>query len=462
MPSKCTCRGGHLKTGSQIRNYEGPDILLIDGVQSFLDKQREVGNGDLRYPFGKALKQPHVLYDYPARMVSPFQGDLLDVAVASGAASCVGDPFMGSGTILYEAMSRGLDFVGQDINPLSALICSLYTNNLEDEALGNCFKKLQKDILGTQSSGAVIDVEHIDKWFQSNVQKDLMDIRTCIQAIDSEEHRRFFWVCLAETARQVSNSRTTTYKLHSRTDENIASRVVKAKVVFVETVQENLQKTKEIADGLREAGYLKNGRYTGQIHVSLGDIKDGFHTKGAAPDLLMSSPPYGDNRTTIPYGQHSYFPLHWVDVQDIPGTVEKELLANAYRLDSESLGGRFNVSLEEEQQLRGASPSLAATLDKLKTKPRDRVRRVLGFTSDMKMALDEIEAVMSAKAYGFWTLGNRCVGGVRIPFDDIMVEMSNQEEQLRFHRTIPRKRMAGRNASAETMLQETILLTQFT
>jgi len=33
------------------------------------------------------------------------------------------DPFVGSGTIMTEAMMEGLDFTGQDINPLAILIC---------------------------------------------------------------------------------------------------------------------------------------------------------------------------------------------------------------------------------------------------------------------------------------------------------------------------------------------------
>ena len=34
-------------------------------------------------------------------------------------------------------------------------------------------------------------------------------------------------------------------------------------------------------------------------------------------DLLVTSPPYGDNRTTVPYGQHAFLPLQWVELSDI-------------------------------------------------------------------------------------------------------------------------------------------------
>src|SRR4051812_13987676 len=65
----------------------------------------------------------HVYFQYPAMMVPQMVGDLL-AAVADGKmATHVYDPFAGSGTALTESMMRGLDFSGQDINPLAVLLC---------------------------------------------------------------------------------------------------------------------------------------------------------------------------------------------------------------------------------------------------------------------------------------------------------------------------------------------------
>ena len=47
------------------------------------------------------------------------------------------DPFAGSGTALTEAMMKGLDFSGQDINPLAVLLCQAKTIPFFDVALAD-------------------------------------------------------------------------------------------------------------------------------------------------------------------------------------------------------------------------------------------------------------------------------------------------------------------------------------
>ncbi len=64
-------------------------------------------------------------------------------------------------------------------------------------------------------------------------------------------------------------------------------------------------------------------------------------------DLLISSPPYGDNATTVTYGQFSYLPLQWIDLDDINESVDKELLNLQNKIDSSSLGGSLKEAAEK-------------------------------------------------------------------------------------------------------------------
>ena len=66
----------------------------------------------------------HDLIQYPAMMVPEMQGELIDVVLEEDPdVRTLLDPFVGSGTTLGEAMCRGLDFLGIDINPLAVLAC---------------------------------------------------------------------------------------------------------------------------------------------------------------------------------------------------------------------------------------------------------------------------------------------------------------------------------------------------
>src|SRR3989344_4045974 len=65
----------------------------------------------------------HALFQYPGMMVPEMQKKLLQAITESQEGiSRVIDPYVGSGTILTECMLRGLDFQGQDLNPLAILL----------------------------------------------------------------------------------------------------------------------------------------------------------------------------------------------------------------------------------------------------------------------------------------------------------------------------------------------------
>ena len=72
---------------------------------------------------GRAARQrTQGLTQYPAMMVPAMQAVLVKaVADVDGCVSRVFDPFTGSGTTLVECMRLGLDYTGQDINPLAVL-----------------------------------------------------------------------------------------------------------------------------------------------------------------------------------------------------------------------------------------------------------------------------------------------------------------------------------------------------
>jgi adenine-specific DNA methylase len=73
---------------------------------------------------GKAARQhAHAYFQYPAMMVPRMQGELISsVLRAAPETKNLFDPFVGSGTVMTEAMTQGLNFNGQDINPLAILI----------------------------------------------------------------------------------------------------------------------------------------------------------------------------------------------------------------------------------------------------------------------------------------------------------------------------------------------------
>ena len=401
----------------------------------------------------------HGLLQYPAMMVPQLIRTLLDICIkVHPEIKSVGDPFVGSGTVLTESMLKGLDFWGTDINPLSILSCKVKRgpfNFLQLKDKTNC---LLKSIQNDPQENVDINFNGINKWFEHSHQVVLSTIRRNIICEADKWARRFFWLTLAETVRYVSNSRTSTFKLHIRTLEDIKSRSFSTLDVFKKYLDRNLNLFLSLEQYLQQKKIISESIYTNDVLLKIANIircNESFKS-----DVIITSPPYGDNQTTVPYGQYSYLPLQWIDLKDIDEQIDAEILQNTHTIDSQSLGGRRNKSSQIDY-LRDLSPAISGYLEKIKDTPSDRTARVVSFFNDINASIPQILSKLNANGLLIFILGNRKVGGKRVPFDQILIELLERNGvQLVQHirRNIPSKRMAAKNNFAETMSKESIII----
>ena len=173
-------------------------------------------------------------------------------------------------------------------------------------------------------------------------------------------------------------------------------------------------------------------------------------------DCILTSPPYGDSRTTVAYGQFSRLSAQWIDMFDDPN--------DASGLDNELLGGRATKSLMHEL----SSPYLNDVLERIAKRDEARARDVLSFYIGLNECLKQAHRILKPKKYFCLVIGNRMVKQVRIPTDFIIAELG---EKIGFTceeiivRNIPGKRMPIRNsptnivgAFEETMNKESIVI----
>jgi len=402
----------------------------------------------------------HGLFQYPGMMVPQVARAVLEQACSVHPdIERAGDPFSGSGTILTESMMRGLAFSGTDVNPLAVLLCRVKSGPFFIDALRHKVDELNARIDADNRWAVEAHFPNRDKWFKRDVQIALSKVRRAIRLEEALWARRFLWVALAETVRATSNSRTSTFKLHIRTQEDIEGRGCDPISIFKTVLARNVQHFKEQADQLSAFGQLLRGHYQRDVTISLGDVR-----RTAAQtqcDIIVTSPPYGDNATTVPYGQYSYLPLQWIDLHDIGGDVDEGCLASTHEIDRRSLGGSRRVQAAEADLISDRSPAFARYIKALAEHPRDRARRVIAFFRDLDGCLDPILKRLRAGGLMVWTLGNRKVGGKRVPLDRILVELLLAHDTkllCQLTRRISSKRMAFKNNIADTMSSEVILV----
>lgn len=404
----------------------------------------------------------HGFFQYPAMMVPQMAGAILDTILqVHPEISTVADPFAGSGTVLTETMFRGRNFLGYDINPLAILLCKTKCGPFFPEDLDNIATDLLARINSDKSCGIDISFPNIDKWFRKDVQIELSKIRRAIEKQPCLWSRRFFWIALAEAVRLSGNSRTTTFKLHIQPANEINSKRISPIALFERAIKRNLSKLASQTNYLSSKNLLEKGHYKSKIEIQLGDCRHISQKEVGPVDLIMTSPPYGDNVTTVPYGQYSYLPLQWLDLSDIDADSPQDYLRTTMEIDYRSLGGSKKVFPDTISYLKSLSPSLERFLRDLKEQPKDRTNRVVAFIRDLDATLPAILNSLRPGGLLVWTLGNRKVGGVRVPLDKILTEIlliHNVYLITSISRKIPSKRMANKNSIAETISTESILV----
>lgn len=415
----------------------------------------------------------HGFCTYPAMMVPKMQREMLDVCLEQIQESnpCLLDPFAGSGTILVEGMLRGLNIVGIDVNPLAILLCKVKTTILDISLLNMKANQLLDWI-----DGHVRIQNHqfagISKWFTGQAISDLSRMREGILLEKEIIYRRFFWATFCEIVRVVSNSRDCTYKLHIKEQEDIDGYNKDAITLFKNVLQNNIDKYEKFYNELRVRGHLKrNGlEYKGNVKIILGDCVSYLNHSKKKYNLLFTSPPYGDNHTTVSYGQYSIMPLRWIDCKDIDDSMDEALLDSLFEIDNQSLGGRssYKTITPGRKKVIKKSKTLKCQLEEISELALKQTNKIIAFYSDYDNFLSAVAKKMKPNAISVWTLGNRKVAKQEIFMDKIMIELCETYRMkllTSFSRKILNKRMPELNGyqgqekgMQNTMTREHILI----
>jgi hypothetical protein len=453
-------------------NYVGPisDTSAQQNTAEFIDRrllalirERESDEDFWSLKNRDRRDSAHCIFQYPAMMVPLVQRRLLaSVLEAKPSIKSLYDPFVGSGTSLVSGMHFGLDVYGNDVNPLAILISRVRTSRTTEFTIGAIVAQIVREAEADRRDRIECVLPNREKWFQTNVAVELSRLRRAIRRQSDLWVRRFLWVTLAETVRLTSNDRTSTYKLHARPGDEIAKRSLSPVALFREIGEVSADSLADFRTELRQREKVRSGKYAGKTDVRIGDTRE---LRGDWPDesfdLIMTSPPYGDNLTTVTYGQHSYLPLHWIDYKDIDSGADLATLRTTQEIDRRSLGGSNHALSWTEEQVQEASPTLKHFAENLPPLPEDGRKRLIRFYRDFAASLVSIVRLAKPNAHMVWTVGNRNIGGKQVPTDHILMELLEERGctvLTTLSRKIHHKRMPDRNASSATMREEKILL----
>lgn len=386
----------------------------------------------------------HGFHTYPAMFIPQVARKLIEVFSSENDTVC--DIFCGSGTTLVESSLLNRNSIGIELNPLAVLIAKVKTTPIDPQTLTNNFKIILTTY-NNMKNAVPPKFNNIDFWFPEAVIKDLAKLRHAIWNISEENIRNFFSVCFSEVARIVSFTRHKEFKLFR--DKNKLEKSFNPDVLgeFIKMCENNILGMKE---------YIHDVMPNANVKIIFGDSTKDNGIPQNSVDFIITSPPYGDSRTTVAYGQFSRLPAQWLDL----------LSQQIKDIDKELLGGKNNISLNDP--VLDLSDTLKLSIKIISEKDTERAKDVLSFYRDLHKALIQAHKILRPKKYFCLIVGNRTVKELILKTDEIICEFGEKigfVSQGILYRNIPNKRMPLKNSPTNvqgktgfTMQKESIVL----
>jgi len=379
----------------------------------------------------------HCFHSYPAMMIPQVASRLIEKY--SKKSKLLFDPYCGTGTSLVEANLRNINAIGTDLNPLARLITKAKTTPPNIKTLDLYLKDFNDTIFGyrfgikSNISAEVPDFQNINYWFSKDVQLQLAIIKEYIEKIDDLLTRNFFKVAFSETVRKSSWTVNSEFKLL-----RMSSRQIEGFNPDVFGIIEF--KLSQNRNGL--VSYLKaknNSKAVTEVYSfnTVENIPEEVLPE-ASVDLVVTSPPYGDSRTTVAYGQFSRLANQWLNFE------------NASNVDNELMGGKraqnihhFDIDILDE------------TIERIGNKDEKRSKDVIAFFKDYEFSIKNISKVIKRKGHVCYVVGNRRVKSVTIPTAEITREFFEKygfRHKETIMRNIPNKRMPLENSPSNIIV----------
>jgi DNA modification methylase len=179
-------------------------------------------------------------------------------------------------------------------------------------------------------------------------------------------------------------------------------------------------------------------------YSQFNDAEDSF-------DLVLTSPPYGDSRTTVAYGQFSTLANEWIGID------------YARKVDKMLMGGSQTKSLYNQGLITDYIQAIAVNNEK-------RALEVSAFYVDLEKSIDQVAKSVKKGGKIIYVVGNRTVKNIQLPTDQFIAEKFEQNgfrHLITYERLLSNKAMPSKNSptnesgnTVNTMLYEYIVISE--
>lgn len=334
------------------------------------------------------------LHTYPAKAVPEMVSDLIKKVMSIKSIKTVLDPFVGSGTTALESKYLGLDFWGSDLNPLAVLlsktkVLTIDNTNYTKKRLSDFVQQVKKEY---PDAGLIpfYTFNSINYWFKEENIRELSFLKYKMDQfinnankVNREMYALILLTAFSSTIRRVSLTRNGEFKLYRMSPSDIERFSINAIDEFEDAVTH-----------LLDMLVVANNSYKKETisTICLQNAKSLNYLKNKSIDLVVTSPPYGDSKTTVAYGEFSKLSLQWME----------DLLKKYIRIevadcncDEQLLGGRKSEwSLQDEKDFYKSNEVV-----NLETQIQSRIQEKKRDLARAKEVLEEMRGCINNKRF---------------------------------------------------------------
>ena len=332
-----------------------------------------------------------------------------------------------------------MSVAGTDLNPTARLISKAKSDDYDrtEYGLEGAVHKFVKDLeqelsqlsedYSDFSEPLNVTFERLKDWFP---KLSISEVSFCLKKIDSLKleptNRNFLLVALSECLRLISFQRNGEFKLYRIVEEQRGQHYVPLYGLLKNRIDRNLV-------GVQNFKSKTTDGTTSDIHSFNTVEESGEEILKTKPDIVVTSPPYGDSGTTVAYAQFSWLTNVWFGLDSrSPGALDRELM-----------GGR-----RSELKTFGFEP-MDTAIAKITKEDERRATEVVNFFSEYLMSMQNVAGIVKSGSHVCYVVGNRTVKGVQLPTDQFTAWafVNAGFEYVTTHiREIPNKRMPSRNS----------------
>jgi hypothetical protein len=382
------------------------------------------------------------LHKYPATMLPQIGIKILkELNVKNGRLL---DPYCGSGSSFASGLECGLtEMYGFDINPLAILISSVKFTKISINQLIETKRELRNnlfDFLKNENNAHELprpQITNIDFWFSKEVIENLAVIKYFIDKIENKPIKRFFLIPFSETVRECSYTRNNEFKLFRMKEQDLLNFNPDVIGVYFKKLEDTLF--------LYSNFYYPKLENEPKVDVQYSK----FQPQDEFFDVVLTSPPYGDSRTTVAYGQFSTLSNEWLGID------------YARKIDGMLMGG----IKPKENIKKGIIADYISEISKTDSK---RALEVSAFYNDLDSSIKKVARSVRKGGKSIYVVGNRTVKNIKLPTDQFIAEKLEENgfrHLTTYERALSNKAMPSRNSptnqagkTVATMLLEYIVV----